>query len=247
MVNRIWFHVDLKTKKKTKNLCKNTNNNNNNLLKTGASSSLPSLNASASLNIDHDPNEKELTLNNKEKNDDLVNDNNNNNNNSNNNNNIINNGSLLTTNNSNNINQYCSQDYLSASAVYSREDISRSDDRMEQMLNRAATKIQSTFRGYKTRKNISKQSKKSETMTKSKSQPNCSSARQHSPITDPEKAAVKIQATFRGYKTRKQLEASRSANASISANLGGSNNCVHTVQSDYHRNVKLEGRQTKLK
>lgn len=246
MVNRIWFHVDLKTKKKTKNLCKNTNNNNNNLLKTGASSSLPSLNASASLNIDHDPNEKELTLNNKEKNDDLVNDNNNNNNNSN--NNIINNGSLLTTNNNtSNINQYCSQDYLSASAVYSREDISRSDDRMEQMLNRAATKIQSTFRGYKTRKNISKQSKKSETMTKSKSQPNCSSARQHSPITDPEKAAVKIQATFRGYKTRKQLEASRSANASISANLGGSNNCVHTVQSDYHRNVKLEGRQTKLK
>lgn len=245
MVNRIWFHVDLKTKK-TKNLCKNTNNNNNNLLKTGASSSLPSLNASASLNIDHDPNEKELTLNNKEKNDDLVNDNNNNNNNSN--NNIINNGSLLTTNNNtSNINQYCSQDYLSASAVYSREDISRSDDRMEQMLNRAATKIQSTFRGYKTRKNISKQSKKSETMTKSKSQPNCSSARQHSPITDPEKAAVKIQATFRGYKTRKQLEASRSANASISANLGGSNNCVHTVQSDYHRNVKLEGRQTKLK
>lgn len=136
---------------------------------------------------------------------------------------------------------------------------------MEQALNRAATKIQSTFRGYKTRKNMLFKTKSNqdinnnkennnnnEQMTNNKmqqsSRPISKSQGSFRPsssgsITDPEQAAIKIQSTFRGYKTRKQLHASRTA---LGAQETG-NNYVTTVQSDYHRNVKSEGRQTKLK
>lgn len=63
------------------------------------------------------------------------------------------------------------------------------------LLDRAATKIQSTFRGYKTRKVIKTNTNKSEPAS------NCGKNFNN----NPELAAIKIQSTFRGYKTRKQL------------------------------------------
>jgi hypothetical protein len=126
----------------------------------------------------------------------------------------------------------------------------------KKMLDTAATKIQSTFRGYKTRKNLKKGKISSSSNTKSTSsidqsclaeslEPsnqlsssaqsldqkvtisnktnnnnsknrkrlNSNNSGKHSvnskknqSINDPELAAIKIQSTFRGYKTRKQLE-----------------------------------------
>ena len=101
-------------------------------------------------------------------------------------------------------------------------------------LDRAATKIQSTFRGYKTRKNLKKtksnENLKSSPATESrdsnsksvrvvKKRSNTSSnspnseenimadkSKRQALINDPQVAAIKIQSTFRGYKTRKQLE-----------------------------------------
>ncbi|RNA40398.1 abnormal spindle-like microcephaly-associated -like protein [Brachionus plicatilis] len=66
----------------------------------------------------------------------------------------------------------------------------------EGLLERAATKIQSTFRGYKSRKVVKSTSSKAESAS------NCGTSLN----TNPELAAIKIQSTFRGYKARKQLK-----------------------------------------
>lgn len=91
-------------------------------------------------------------------------------------------------------------------------------------LDRAATKIQSTFRGYKTRKNLKKtksnenlkspaaESKARVVKKRSNTSSNCEEnvmadkSKRLALINDPQVAATKIQSTFRGYKTRKQLE-----------------------------------------
>jgi hypothetical protein len=94
-------------------------------------------------------------------------------------------------------------------------------------LHKAATKIQSTFRGYKTRKHITKtKPAKNAALSENKnnSSPNNSSSRRGASNSssnrnqknkiNQEQAAVKIQSTFRGYKTRKQLEHIKSKNSS---------------------------------
>jgi hypothetical protein len=84
----------------------------------------------------------------------------------------------------------------------------------EKKLNIAATKIQSTYRGYKTRSQIKKNKiydntesnenlkinnkKYSDNLSNNKSIDNMHKINQ-------DQAAIKIQSTFRGYKTRKQL------------------------------------------
>lgn len=114
---------------------------------------------------------------------------------------------------------------------------SRHDDGGGDELDRAATKIQSTFRGYKTRKNLKKTksnenlpttnkshhqtaseaSSKSSRVVKKRSNTSSNSpnseenimadkSKRQALINDPQVAAIKIQSTFRGYKTRKQLE-----------------------------------------
>lgn len=109
-----------------------------------------------------------------------------------------------------------------------------SDKENNDLLDKAATKIQSTFRGYKTRKNLnvnlrtrktrshehlanqdasgSAESSRvaSESKQKVKKRSHTSGSldktKRKTLITDPEVAAVKIQSTYRGYMTRKQLD-----------------------------------------
>lgn len=81
-------------------------------------------------------------------------------------------------------------------------------DRKEQDVNKAATTIQAGFKGYKVRKEYKKQ--KSENSSSDEGSPKKSAAISDDidqiDLNDPdvEKAATKIQATFRGYKTRKE-------------------------------------------
>lgn len=91
----------------------------------------------------------------------------------------------------------------------------------DEKLNKAATKIQSTYRGYKTRSQIKKttstSSNKPTTTTTSHSKTG-SSKTKHSDVANKkvnqeEQAAIKIQSTFRGYKTRKQLDSIKSNRA----------------------------------
>lgn len=87
-------------------------------------------------------------------------------------------------------------------------------------LDKAAIKIQSTFRGYKTRKNLNKQQlidqqkqlKKLKKRSNSESDHSklVNSAKRTHLINDPQIAAIKIQSTFRGYKTRKLLKSKTS-------------------------------------
>ena len=68
-------------------------------------------------------------------------------------------------------------------------------------LEKAATKIQATFKGYKVRKELELSPKSEEPKTKFENDPEIDID-----LNDPnvEKAATKIQATFRGYKTRRE-------------------------------------------
>lgn len=77
------------------------------------------------------------------------------------------------------------------------------ENESKSLLDRAATKIQSTFRGYKTRKHIKSNPNLNAPL---KSDSNKTSTSSKSLSNDPELAAIKIQSTFRGYKTRKQLK-----------------------------------------
>ena len=81
----------------------------------------------------------------------------------------------------------------------------------EEKLNIAATKIQSTYRGYKTRSQI----KNNKINTNTKLNENSSlynkkyefaSKKSKEKKINQDQAAIKIQSTFRGYKTRKQLD-----------------------------------------
>lgn len=100
-------------------------------------------------------------------------------------------------------------------------------------LEKAATKIQATFKGYKTRKEVGKAGGTSPARPSSDNQPSSSSepvsfsnafrcfhcfnrlfdrfsfySQIDIDLTDPdvEKAATKIQATFKGYKARKEVK-----------------------------------------
>jgi len=95
---------------------------------------------------------------------------------------------------------------------------SNPSSRSTEELDRAAIKIQSTFRGYKTRKNLNKQQliqqqkdlkklkKRSNSESDNTSLSVTPSSKKSHLISDPQVAAVKIQSTFRGYKTRKFLK-----------------------------------------
>lgn len=97
-----------------------------------------------------------------------------------------------------------------------------------QVLDKAATKIQSTFRGYKTRKNIKRSNLQNEhhrdiKPSKQKKRNSLSEVRAKSTdskriVFDPELAATKIQSTYRGYQTRKQLNIEKPAKSKNSAN-----------------------------
>jgi hypothetical protein len=160
----------------------------------------------------------------------------------------------------------------------------------KKLLDTAATKIQSTFRGYKTRKNLQKgkanlsnntkstssidksclgesldpnkqlsssaqsldqaaninnnnnTNKKNNNNSKNRKRLNSNNSGQHSvnskknqSINDPELAAIKIQSTFRGYKTRKQLE---NENKLKSSKPKSKNN--NTQSSGSHNNRKSD-------
>ncbi len=102
----------------------------------------------------------------------------------------------------------------------------QNENNSDQILQKAATKIQSTFRGYNTRKKygnqrISTNANKQPKQSKNKKRPNNECETEHTsnkriesrsnsssnlPINNElDKAATKIQSTFRGYKTRLQL------------------------------------------
>jgi hypothetical protein len=102
----------------------------------------------------------------------------------------------------------------------------QNENNSDQTLEKAATKIQSTFRGYNIRKKYAHKrndanANKPPKQAKNKKRPNNesdgdhkhskriergSNSSSHLPINDDlDKAATKIQSTFRGYKTRLQL------------------------------------------
>lgn len=131
------------------------------------------------------------------------------------------------------------------------------------LLNRAATKIQSTFRGYKTRKHIGKHKSSHElnmgsghstsSLTKgSNSRPysastgrvnqsvnNNTSASSLPTSSDAELAAIKIQSTFRGYKTRKQLKLQKQQPPLNNNNTRSLNNVTNMQQTDHRIRADL--------
>ena len=115
--------------------------------------------------------------------------------------------------------------------------------RSTEELDKAAIKIQSTFRGYKTRKNLNKQQliQQKKELKKLKKRSNSesdntnlivppSSKKTHL-ISDPQVAAVKIQSTFRGYKTRKLLRTKKNPPAEEKESLksSSSNNLINNL------------------
>jgi hypothetical protein len=83
----------------------------------------------------------------------------------------------------------------------------------EQILNMAATKIQSTYRGYKTRIQIKKNrindKFNEDSKLSNKIYSNKLKKSKHMHKINQDQAAIKIQSTFRGYKTRKQLDSNK--------------------------------------
>jgi hypothetical protein len=101
-------------------------------------------------------------------------------------------------------------------------------------LDKAATKIQSTFRGYKTRKDLNKQQliqqkqpKKQKKRSNSESDNSLSTNKRPNLINDPQVAATKIQSTFRGYKTRKLLKNKKNSNGKhVDNNLNNNSDLI---------------------
>ncbi|XP_025018261.1 obscurin [Tetranychus urticae] len=71
-------------------------------------------------------------------------------------------------------------------------------------LEKAATKIQATFKGYKVRKEVKEKTPETEEQPKEIQRSDSIDIDLNDP--DVEKAATRIQATFRGYKTRREVK-----------------------------------------
>ncbi|XP_053202808.1 sperm surface protein Sp17-like [Panonychus citri] len=71
-------------------------------------------------------------------------------------------------------------------------------------LEKAATRIQATFKGYKVRKEVKEKTPENEEQPKEIQRSDSIDIDLNDP--DVEKAATKIQATFRGYKSRREVK-----------------------------------------